>query len=87
MNIAKKLLAISFALFLLALFLYCFYWIASSFSSLDNSIIASSIAGLFVIATVLATYIRENSLKRQEAHRVQKIEAYSLFFDFEPIRK
>jgi hypothetical protein len=81
-NTAKKYLTVFFALFLVALLVFLLYWLVKSFAALDKSIIASTIAGLFAVATVLATYVRENSLKRQEAHRDKKIEVYSLFFDF-----
>ena len=36
---------------------------------------------MFALASALAAYVRESTLKRQEIHRVKKIEIYSEFFD------
>ena len=56
-------------------------WLAVAFAELDKEVKVPIIAGLFALLAVAFTYIRENNLKRQEAHRSKKIEIYSLFFD------
>jgi hypothetical protein len=60
---------------------YFLYRAATSFGSLDNSVKASIIGGTFALLVALSAFLRESSLKRQEAHRSKKVEIYSVFFE------
>jgi hypothetical protein len=67
------------ALSVVAMFLL--YKAAIYFGGLDSSVKAPVIGGTFALLAALAAYVRENKLKRQEAHRSKKIEIYMVFFD------
>ncbi|MCA0432131.1 MAG: hypothetical protein LCH46_02610 [Proteobacteria bacterium] len=56
-------------------------WLLSSFNGFEKETKVPFIGGFFAVLVVVLTYVRENSLKRQEAHRIKKIEIYSTFYD------
>jgi hypothetical protein len=76
-NLGKSI-AIAVAAILLLVF---FVKLLLAFSDLEKEIKVPIIAGFFALLVVAFTYLRENYLKRQEAHRAKKIEIYTVFFE------
>jgi hypothetical protein len=75
--IGKYISITAFFVFLL----WMLFKIVSTFNDLEKEIKVPIIAGFFALLVVAFTYLRENYLKRQEAHRTKKIEIYSVFFE------
>ncbi len=61
--------------------LFLVYWIAGVFFTLEKTIQTALIGAGVALFSILFTYWKERSRSIKEAHREQKIQAYSIFFD------
>ena len=66
---------------LLAVAITTAVYFVSFFSQADANVKSALIASLVGLITLTATFIKERSKSRQEAHREKKVEAYTEFFN------
>lgn len=67
---------------LVLIFCILFVWnLIAWFFSIEKTVLASIIAGIFAIFSLIFTYWKEKQKSIKESHREKKIEIYSIFFE------
>ncbi len=68
---------------------YFISWIFGAIFGLDRALASTVITALVAVFSVIFVYWKEQDKARKEAHRSNKIEVYSIFFDivFEVLKK
>jgi hypothetical protein len=82
---SKPLKAIFFGVLSVFLIWYVssfFFQLVSFLYNVNPAYVPAMIGAGAATSLALIAYMRENRLKRSEAHRAKKIEVYSIFFDF-----